>query len=146
MITDLLRNDIGMVSEVGTVRVEKHREIMKLPSVIHTYSHISGKLRKDLEPFEALLKIFPGGSITGCPKKRAMEIIEEIETVPRGVYTGCIGYLSDNGNMDFSIAIRTIVRKNDKLNLGIGGGIVADSENEAEYLETLQKAEAFLGL
>ena len=144
MITDLLRNDMGMVSKVGTVKVEKHREIMKLPNIIHTYSHISGELKEDFQPFEAFLKMFPGGSITGCPKKRAMEIIDEIEPMPRGVYTGCVGYLSDNGNMDFNIAIRTIIRKDDKLYLGVGGGIVADSVNESEYQETMQKAKAFM--
>ena len=140
MITDLLRNDMGIVSEIGSVKVEKHREIMKLPNIIHTYSHISGELKKNILPLEALLKMFPGGSITGCPKKRAMEIIDEIEPVKRDVYTGCVGYLSDNGRMDFNIAIRTIIRKNDKQYLGIGGGIVADSVNESEYAETIEKA------
>jgi anthranilate/para-aminobenzoate synthase component I len=144
MITDLLRNDIGMVSKIGTVKVEKHREIMGLASVMHTYSHISGQKRSDLTPLDAFLKMFPGGSITGCPKKRAMEIINELEKYSRSIYTGCIGYISNQGSIDFNIAIRTLVKKGDKLYLGVGGGIVADSGNELEYTETLHKARGFL--
>lgn len=143
MVTDLLRNDLGMVSELGSVRVEARRETMVLPSVIHTYSHITSRIRPDMSPFDAFLAMFPGGSITGCPKKRAMEIIDEIELMPRKVYTGCVGYLSFCGNMDFSIAIRTLVREGSRLTLGVGGGIVADSSVDCEYDETIAKARAF---
>ncbi len=146
MVTDLLRNDLGIVSQLGSVRVEARRETMVLPSVIHTYSHISSQIRSDISSFEAFLAMFPGGSITGCPKKRAMEIIDEIELMPRKVYTGCIGYLSFCGNMDFSIAIRTLVREGSRLTLGVGGGIVADSAMNSEYEETLAKARAFTDL
>lgn len=146
MITDLLRNDLGMVCEPGTVKIMAHREIMKCATVFHTYSHISGKLTANLTPFDAFLRMFPGGSITGCPKKRACEIIAELEPYKRGMYTGCIGYISAHGAIDFNIAIRTLVRNNNTLRLGVGGGIVIDSECESEYQESLAKARAFFTL
>lgn len=146
MITDLLRNDIGQVSEIGSVKVVKHRALQKCPTVWHTYSEIVGNLRKDLSAIDLLRACFPGGSITGCPKKRAMEIIDELEPVHREIYTGAIGYISDCGNMDMNIAIRTLTAQNEKLFLNVGGGIVADSSSESEYEETLDKAKSFLRL
>jgi len=144
MIIDLIRNDLGKICEIGSVKVTNKRLIQKLPKVLHTYSKVKGKLNKDINSIEALLSMFPGGSITGCPKKRAMEIIDEIEPLKRGLYTGCIGYILPNGNCEFNIAIRTIVQKNKNLYLGVGGGITIDSQLENEFEETMAKAESFL--
>ena len=146
MITDLLRNDIGQTCAIGSVKVVRHRALQKCPTVWHTYSEIRGTLRPEYNALDLLKTCFPGGSITGCPKKRAMEIIDELEPVTRGFYTGAIGYLSDSGDMDMNIAIRTLIAKNGKLVLNVGGGIVADSQGKAEYQETLDKAKAFLCL
>jgi len=145
MITDLLRNDIGKVSKSGSVKVDGHRLLSKCPTVWHTYSKITGIIAKDKSPLEALISMLPGGSITGCPKKRAIEIIDELEPATRGVYTGAIGFI-DKDSLDFNIAIRTIIKKGDKLYLQVGGGIVLDSTNKAEYEETLQKAESFMNI
>jgi len=144
MITDLLRNDIGQVSDIGSVRVTKHRALQKCPTVWHTYSEIVGTLKSGLCAIDLMHACMPGGSITGCPKKRSMEIIDELEPVKRGVYTGSIGYIDEAGNMDTGIAIRTLVAKDGKLFLNVGGGIVADSNAESEYEETLDKARGFL--
>jgi para-aminobenzoate synthetase component I len=143
MITDLLRNDLGKVCKVGSVKVDGHRLLSKCPTVWHTYSKITGEIAKNASSLETLVSMLPGGSITGCPKKRAIEIIDELEPTTRGVYTGTIGYI-DKENLDFNIAIRTIVKKDDKLYLQVGGGIVLDSTNKAEYEETLQKAASFM--
>lgn len=145
MITDLLRNDLGKVSAIGTVKVESHRLLQKCPTVWHTFSRIIGKLKKNLSPIDALLSMFPGGSITGCPKKRAMEIIDELEPTTRGVYTGCIVCVHPD-YLDSSIAIRTIIKKGQNLYLQVGGGIVADSKLEKEYKETLDKAASFMNI
>jgi len=144
MITDLLRNDIGKVSKPGSVKVEDHRLLSKCPTVWHTYSRITGKLQKNIKPIEALISMLSGGSITGCPKKRAMKIIDNLEPTARSVYTGVIGIINPNQDLDFNIAIRTIIKKDKKLYLQVGGGIVLDSENKAEYEETLQKAASFM--
>lgn len=144
MITDLLRNDIGKVSKAGSVRVLAHRKIMKLPNISHTYSHIKGELRSDISPIQALLSMFPGGSITGCPKRRAMEIIDEIEWVNRGPYCGCLVSIDETGNLDSSILIRTIIKQETKLLLSVGGGIVVDSKETSEHQETLSKAAAII--
>lgn len=143
MITDLLRNDMGKVCEIGSVKVTGKRIIKKCPTVWHTFSRIIGKIKPDITELEALISMLPGGSITGCPKKRAIEIIDELEPVTRSVYTGVIGYINPNQNLDFSIAIRTIIKKGKKLYLQVGGGIVIDSNEEAEYKETLDKAKSF---
>lgn len=142
MITDLLRNDLGKVCKVGSVKVEGHRLLQQCPTVWHTYSKISGELA--LDPLDALISMIPGGSITGCPKKRAIEIIDELEPTTRGVYTGVIGYIHPNKTMDFNIAIRTIIKKQENLYLQVGGGIVIDSNNQAEFQETLDKAASFM--
>ena len=146
MITDLLRNDIGQVSEIGSVEVTAHRALQKCPTVWHTYSTVEGTLRSDLHAIDLLRACMPGGSITGCPKKRAMEIIEELENRKRGIYTGAIVYISDCGDMDSSIVIRTLIARDGRLHLDVGGGIVADSDVKGEYRETLDKAKSFLNL
>lgn len=140
MITDLLRNDLGKVCETGSVRVEKERDIQVLSNVFHTYSKIAGRLMESLTPIGALLSMFPGGSITGCPKKRAMEIIDELEPASRGIYCGCMVVISPNGHLDSSILIRTIIKSADRLILPVGGGIVFDSKLSEEYQETIDKA------
>ncbi|MDA1060617.1 MAG: anthranilate synthase component I family protein [bacterium] len=142
MITDLLRNDLGKVCKIGSVKVQGHRLLQKCPSVWHTYSKITGDLATD--PLEALISMLPGGSITGCPKKRAIEIIDELEPTTRSVYTGVIGYIKPDQTLDFNIAIRTIIKKKENLYLQVGGGIVLDSTNKAEYKETLDKAASFM--
>ncbi|MEK7673358.1 MAG: chorismate-binding protein [Patescibacteria group bacterium] len=145
MITDLLRNDLHKICKVGTVKVQGHRLLQKCPTVWHTYSKITGKLATT--PLNALISMLPGGSITGCPKKRAIEIIDELEPKMRGVYTGVIGYIKPHqSELNFNIAIRTIIKKKTKLYLQVGGGIVIDSKNQDEYQETLDKAKSFTAL
>jgi len=143
MIIDLLRNDLGKVCETGSVQVLESKSIQKLEKVFHTYGVIQGELKKDLFPIEALLSMSPGGSISGCPKKRACEFIHEIESHPRGIYTGTMGYILPDGALNFNIAIRTIIQKGNDLILGVGGGITIDSNNDDEYKETLAKAASF---
>lgn len=140
MITDLLRNDLGRVCEYGSVHVAEMLQLETLGQVHHLVSTVTGILREDTGHVEALAKCFPGGSITGAPKIRAMEIIDELETTPRGIYCGAIGYLGYHGESQFSIVIRTLVREGDTLSYHVGAGIVADSDPEKEYEETLHKA------
>lgn len=140
MITDLERNDLGKVSEFGSVRVADMLSLEKLEHVYHLVSTVTGTLREDLDHLDALAACFPGGSITGAPKHRAMEIIEELETVPRGLYTGAVGYMGFNGESQFNIPIRTLVRESDELRYHVGAGIVADSDPAEEFEETLHKA------
>ncbi len=140
MITDLERNDLGQVCEFGSVRVAEMLGLEKLEQVYHLVSTVTGTLREEIDHLSALAACFPGGSITGAPKKRAMEIIAELESVPRGLYTGAIGYIGFNGESQFNIPIRTLVRENDQLHYHVGAGIVADSDPAAEYQETLDKA------
>lgn len=146
MITDLLRNDLGQLSQPGTVKVLENRSLQVCPTVYHTYSKIQGQARPDVDAVEILKACLPGGSVSGCPKQRACEIIKELEPKPRGLYTGTLALLSDDGSMDSSILIRTLIHEEGKLSLGVGGGIVADSECESEYQESLQKASSFLNL
>ncbi|HDY73213.1 MAG TPA: anthranilate synthase component I family protein [Candidatus Jorgensenbacteria bacterium] len=146
MITDLLRNDLGKISEIGSIQVVGSRIIHPYATVWHTYSHIKGKVLSNLKSVDALLSMFPGGSITGCPKKRAMEIIDELEPTMRGIYTGCIGFIDPDDSLDFNIAIRTFIKKGDKVFLQVGGGIVYDSNEKDEYQETLDKVKSFLGI
>lgn len=140
MITDLERNDLGQVCEYGSVRVDDMLALEKLEHVYHLVSTVTGKLRADVDHLSALKACFPGGSITGAPKKRSMEIIDELETVPRGLYTGAMGYVGFNGESQFNIPIRTLIRDNDQLSYHVGAGIVADSDPATEYQETLDKA------
>lgn len=144
MITDLERNDLGQICEFGSVEATELLKLERFAQVFHLVSTVSGTLRPEVGPVEALRACFPGGSITGAPKKRAREIIEELESVSRGVYTGAIGCLGFNGECLFSIAIRTAVREGDLLHFHVGAGIVADSDPEMEWEETLHKAEGIL--
>lgn len=140
MITDLLRNDLGRVCSFGTVNVCEMLRLETLAQVHHLVSTVVGTLRPEISTVDALAACFPGGSITGAPKKRAMEIIRELEGLSRGIYCGAIGWLGFNGESSFSIAIRTLVREKEHLTYQVGAGIVADSDPEKEYEETLHKA------
>lgn len=144
MITDLLRNDLGQVCGFGSVEVSEMLRLESLAQVHHLVSTVRGTLRENEDVLSAIAACFPGGSITGAPKKRAMEIIAELEQQPRGIYCGAIGWLGFNGECEFNIAIRTLVREGGKLRYQVGAGIVADSEPEAEYEETSQKAAGIL--
>lgn len=144
MITDLLRNDLGKICKIGSVKVRNNRIIQKYPTVWHTYSRITGQILPEFQAIDAMISMLPGGSITGCPKKHAMEIIDELEPVTRGIYTGVIGYINPNRDIEFNIAIRTIVKKGVKLYLQVGGGIVLDSKEKAEFRETFDKARSFM--
>lgn len=140
MIVDLERNDLGRICEYGSVKPVEFMKLEKYSTVFHLVSTISGRLKKDIDVIDCLMAAFPGGSITGAPKIRSMEIIEELEPVKRSIYTGAIGYISFEGDMDISIVIRTILIKDRKLYFQVGGGIVYDSDPEKEYSETLDKA------
>jgi aminodeoxychorismate synthase component I len=140
MITDLLRNDLGQVCGYGSVEVADLLRLESLEQVHHLVSTVRGTLRDDVDAIGAVAACFPGGSITGAPKKRAMEIIRELEPRPRGIYCGAIGWLAHNGDASFNIAIRTLVRRNGTLQYHVGAGIVAESDPIAEYEETLHKA------
>jgi aminodeoxychorismate synthase component I len=140
MITDLLRNDLGQVCEFGSVAVARMLDLETLAQVHHLVSTVTGTLRADSDPVTALAACFPGGSITGAPKLRAMEIIRLLEPVPRGVYCGAIGWLGRNGECSLSIPIRTLVRRGGHASYHVGAGIVADSNPLKEYEETLHKA------
>jgi para-aminobenzoate synthetase component 1 len=142
MIVDLERNDLGKVCRIGTVNVSELCTLEKYATVFQLTSSVEGRLGEGKNRIDLLEACFPGGSITGAPKIRAMEIIDELEPTRRSVYTGSIGYLSFSGQMDLNIVIRTILVKNDRVYLQVGGGIVYDSEPEAEYQETLHKAKA----
>jgi len=144
MITDLLRNDLGKVCEYGSVQTPELARLERYAQVQHLVSTVEGRLRPDISHLSALASCFPGGSITGAPKFRAMEIIDELEPVSRGSYTGALGYLGFNHESQFSILIRTAVCHGGRVYFHTGAGIVADSDPEAEYLETLAKAQGFL--
>jgi para-aminobenzoate synthetase component 1 len=144
MIVDVLRNDLGRACRTGSVTVQELCTVEPYATVWQMVSSVIGELRPGLDSLDLLRACFPGGSITGAPKIRAMELIEELETVRRGVYCGAIGYLSATGAMDASVAIRTLVLDGQRLLLSVGGGIVADSDPEAEYEESLVKARAAL--
>jgi len=144
MIVDLERNDLGRVAVAGSVEVEGFEAIETYPHLHHMVSTVRARLRPGIGPASALKAAFPGGSITGAPKIRAMEIIDEIEPSRRGIYTGGIGWIDFNGDMDVSMAIRTALCRDGLLELNVGGGIVADSVPEDEYTETIIKAMDFL--
>lgn len=144
MIIDLLRNDIGRVCQYGSVRVKELIKLETHPTVFHTVSIINGQLKEECDRFDLIKACFPGGSITGAPKIRAMEIIDELEPTKRHIYTGSLGYLSFTGAMDLNIIIRTFLVKKDTVYFQIGGGIVADSIAEDEYQETLDKGKALI--
>ncbi|MDX5376629.1 MAG: anthranilate synthase component I family protein, partial [Halomonas sp.] len=139
MIVDLLRNDLGRVCRPGSVRVPQLCGLESYANVHHLVSVVCGELEAGRRPLDLLAAAFPGGSITGAPKVRAMQIIDELEPSRRSVYCGSLGFVDVRGNMDTSIAIRTAMADGERLHLWGGGGLVADSEVEAEYVETLDK-------
>jgi para-aminobenzoate synthetase component I len=141
MIVDVLRNDLGRACGTGSVTVEGLCELEVFPQVFHLTSTVSGRLREDRDAFDLLHACFPGGSITGAPKIRAMEILEGLEPVRRHLYTGSIGYIDWGGDADWNIAIRTAIVTPTAVHIAAGGGITADSDAESEYLETLHKVE-----
>ena len=144
MLVDLGRNDIGKVSEPGTVKVSQLMEVERYSHVMHIVSHVKGKLRKGMDCFDALRSCFPAGTVSGAPKIRAMEIIAELEPENRGAYAGAVGYFSYSGDMDTAILLRTIVLKDGVGYVQAGGGIVADSKIEEEYQETIGKSKAMI--
>jgi para-aminobenzoate synthetase component I len=146
MIVDLERNDLGRVCRTGTVQVEGVGRIVALPTVFHLVSTVRGRLRADVGLAELLAATFPGGSITGAPKRRAMQIIDELEPVARGPYTGATGWLGAAGDLDLAVAIRTALVGGGVLSLSVGGGVVIDSTPEGELAETRVKARAFARL
>ena len=139
MIVDLLRNDLGKTAVPGSIAVDSLFELVTFANVHHLVSSVSGELRPDVSAMDLLRACFPGGSVTGAPKYRAMQIIAELEPVKRQAYCGAIGYYSYHGNLDTNLPIRTIICTNNKLHYWGGGGIVADSEAAQEYEETLTK-------
>jgi anthranilate synthase component 1 len=142
MLIDLGRNDTGRVAEVGTVSLTDKMVVERYSHVMHIVSNVTGKLRDGMSPLDVLRATFPAGTVSGAPKIRAMEIIDELEPVKRGIYSGAVGYLSWNGNMDTAIAIRTAVIKDGQLHIQAGAGVVADSVPELEWKETMNKGRA----
>jgi len=143
-LMDLGRNDIGRVSKVGTVNVTDNMKIERYSHVMHIVSNVEGNLKDSLSAIDVLKATFPAGTVSGAPKIRAMEIINELEPTKRGVYAGAVGYLGFDGNMDVAIAIRTAVIKENELYVQAGAGIVADSIANNEWIETQNKAKAIL--
>jgi anthranilate synthase component I len=144
MLVDLGRNDVGRVSEFGTVEVTSFMQTEKYSKVMHLVSDVQGKLKEDKTAIDALMSVLPAGTLSGAPKVRAMEIIDEMENRKRCLYGGTVGYLAFDGNIDTCIAIRTVLIKNDKAYIQAGAGIVADSIPEKEYVETQNKALAII--
>ena len=144
MLIDLERNDLGRVCHAGSVEVDEMMVLESYAHVHHIVSNVRGRLREDVLPGQAIAAVFPGGTITGCPKVRCMEIIAELEEGPRGAYTGSFGYLNRDGSMDLNILIRTMVKQGNKITLRAGSGIVADSDPDAELAETRAKAKGML--
>jgi len=142
MLVDLARNDLGKVSEYGTVRVPEFMRVQNYSHVQHIVSKVTGKLRQKVSSLDLLKAVFPAGTVSGAPKVRAMQIIEELENTARGPYAGAVGYLSSNDNMDFAITIRTLFAQSGYCYLQAGAGIVADSIPEKEWIETERKAAA----
>ncbi len=143
MLIDLARNDLGKICQYGSVQVDEMMKLEQYSHVSHLVSNVTGILKPDTSPLQVLKALFPGGTITGVPKIRCMGIISELEQQARGIYTGAIGYIGFDGEMDLNIAIRTAVLENDRLSYQVGAGIVADSDPALEYQETLHKAAAF---
>jgi anthranilate synthase component 1 len=144
MLVDLGRNDVGRVAQTGSVKVTELMKVERYSHVMHLVSNVEGNLKQGLDAFDVLASCFPAGTVSGAPKVRAMEIIEEIEPDRRGPYAGSVGYLSYSGNMDTCITIRTLIIKDGKVYVQAGAGIVADSEPEKEYMETINKAKGMM--
>tara|TARA_Y100000588_G_scaffold379475_1_gene461700 strand:- start:1353 stop:2156 length:804 start_codon:yes stop_codon:yes gene_type:complete len=142
MLLDLGRNDVGRVSKIGSVKVVEQFAIEYYSHVMHIASHVEGKIQDNLDALDALASGFPAGTVSGAPKVRAMEIIDELEKSRRGVYAGAVGYFSANGTMDTCIALRTALVKDGTMYVQAGGGVVADSDPEGEYQESINKARA----
>jgi anthranilate synthase component 1 len=144
MLIDLERNDLGRVCRTGSVQVRELMTLESYPHVHHIVSEVTGELRDDVTPAQVIRAVFPGGTITGCPKVRCMQIIAELEQAPRGAYTGSMGYINRDGDLDLNILIRTMVRDGSRVSLRAGAGIVADSVPERELAETRAKAKGML--
>ena len=144
MLMDLGRNDVGRVAETGTVKVTENMKIENYSHVMHIVSNVDAKLKPGLKAMDVLRATFPAGTVSGAPKVRAMQIIDELEVSKRGIYAGAVGYLGFNGDMDLAIAIRTGVIKDGMLHVQAGAGIVADSVPQSEWIETQNKAKALL--
>ncbi len=144
MLVDLARNDVGKVAKFGSVRVPEFMQVHRYSHVQHIVSRVVGDLRDEYESYDALRAVFPAGTVSGAPKPRAMEIIEELEPTRRGPYAGAVGYFSYNGNADFAITIRTLFAEKDRAHIQVGAGIVADSVPEKEWMETEHKASALM--
>ena len=144
MLVDLGRNDVGRVAQIGSVVVDEFEVVERYSHVMHIVSNVRGKIRPEKDAIDLLRATFPAGTVSGAPKVRAMEIIEEVEPERRGLYAGCVGYFDYHGNMDTCIALRTLLAKDGKLYVQAGGGVVADSDPDKEFQETLHKAGALL--
>jgi anthranilate synthase component 1 len=144
MLVDLGRNDIGRVCEYGTVQVRDLMTVERYSHVMHIVSHVEGRIRPDLDAFDLMRATFPAGTVSGAPKVRAMEIVEELEGERRGLYAGAVGYFSYDGSMDTCIAIRTMLVRDGRVFVQAGAGIVADSDPASEYEESVNKAKALL--
>ena len=144
MLVDLGRNDVGKISQPGTVKVDKYMEIQRFSHVMHIGSTVTGKISADNDALDVVDSILPAGTLSGAPKIRACEIIEELESEQRGIYGGALGYLDFTGNLDTCIAIRMAVKKDSHVYVQAGGGIVADSIPENEYMESYNKALAVM--
>jgi len=144
MLIDLARNDLGRVSEFGSVTVDELMVIERYSHVMHIVSGVSGALRSDVSPIDVIRATFPHGTVSGAPKVRAMEIIDELEPVARGPYAGAVGYIDFSGNVDTAIALRTMVAVGGTAWVQAGAGVVADSDPEREYEECVEKAAAVL--
>ncbi len=144
MLLDLGRNDVSRVAKIGTVTPTEKFTIERYSHVMHIVSNVEGKLRDDYDVLSALLAGLPAGTVSGAPKVRAMEVIDELETEKRGIYGGGVGYFSAGGDMDICIALRTAVVKDEVLYVQAGGGVVYDSDPEAEYQETINKSKALM--
>ncbi len=144
MLVDLGRNDVGRVSEIGSVKVTEYMVVERYSHVMHIVSNVVGRLREECDAFDAFRATFPQGTVSGAPKIRAMEIIDELENVRRGVYAGAVGYFSFTGNTDTAIALRTLLIRNNRVYIQAGGGVVADSDPAAEFEESVNKARAMV--
>ena len=144
MLVDLARNDLGRICDYGSVKLKEQMVVERYSHVMHIVSHVEGELNAAYNAFDLLQATFPAGTVSGAPKIRAMQIIDDLEPDPRGPYAGAVGYFSYDGSMDTCIAIRTIVQRGDTISLQAGAGIVADSVPEYEYMETIKKLRALV--